>query len=236
MQLQLPLPTPLSGEWDLSYLGLRPPGGSVPAATASDKKRGPWIQTAPSNTRFYLADPRPEEIRIEDVAYHLAGINRYTGGSRISVAQHCVVASRMARRHYTPAQYPERNVQWLPAKMLVHDSHESFYGDASSPLKSLLPDYRALELVGETCFEKRFDLMWVEDTLVKEIDRRTMFMERNHVFTVPLSWDGEWNLDIGKPAFEPEDDDMEPWEPGKAEEEWLTAFYNLLPWVDRDTW
>lgn len=192
--------------------------------SGSTKARGPWIQINPSCGKFYLATPRPEEIRINDVAWHLAGINRYTGGSRITVAQHCVVASRMARRHYPGEHY-------LAAKMLIHDSHESFYGDASSPFKSLLPDYRYYEALGEAAFEKRFDLNWLGDPLVKEIDRRVMFAEREKVFATPLPWDDDWSMDIGMEPFPFVGDDGEPWGADKAETEWLHQFYYLLPWV-----
>lgn len=188
--------------------------------------RGPWIQTAPSNTKYYFLSATPFEIKVEDVAFHLAGIYRYTGGSRITVAQHCVVASRMAARHYT-----RKGGYHLPAKMLVHDSPEAFLGDASSPLKSLLPDYKRLEAYNEAVFEERFDLFWTQDPLVKEIDRRLMLTERPFVFSTVRGFDSDWDMAQGLEPFPVEGDDMEPWSPEKAEAEWLAAFHNLLPWV-----
>jgi hypothetical protein len=189
--------------------------------------RGPWIQTAPSNSKFYLADPRPEDIHVEDVARHLSGIFRCTGSSRYSVAQHCVVAARMAERHYTNYRH-----SYLPAKMLVHDSGEAFYGDVSSPLKSLLPDYRYYEALGEAALEKRFDICWVDDSLVKEIDRRMLLSERPLYFTKVLPWDGDWNMAEGLKPFELDEEHMERWHPDEAEAEWLSEFRRLLPWVE----
>lgn len=158
------------------------------------------------------------------MAYHLAGINRYTGGSRISVAQHCVMASRMAQKYYQGERH-------LAAKMLVHDTPEAFYGDASSPLKSLLPDYRRLEIEAELVFEDRFALHWTQDSLVKEIDKRIMLTERPLVFSRVIPWDSEWSMAEGLSPF-PYEADFEPWSADEAELAWLCEFRNLLPWVE----
>ena len=42
------------------------------------RNRGEWIRTR-SGLKFYFEDPRPEDILIEDIAFHLAGLNRFTG-------------------------------------------------------------------------------------------------------------------------------------------------------------
>jgi len=190
--------------------------------------RGPWIQTSPSNVKFHLADPRPDEIHVEDVARHLSGIIRCTGASRFPVAQHCVVAARMAKRFYPDAS-PK-----LPAKMLIHDSPESFYGDVSSPLKSLLPDYRYYEALGTRAFEERFDLGWTDDPLVKEIDRRMMLTERPIYFSKVIPWDDDWIMAAELKPFPSSyrvPDEWRPWTPDEAEVEWLCEFRMLLPWV-----
>src|ERR1044071_2835761 len=87
---------------------------------SSAHNRGPYIKVY-SGRKVFLADPRPEDFSITDIAHPLAGINRYTGGSRYTVAQHCVVASR-----YAAMLYPEH--PYLPAKMLIHDADEAFIG------------------------------------------------------------------------------------------------------------
>jgi len=69
-----------------------------------------------------LLDPRPEDIRIGDIAAHLSKINRWVGATALpySVAQHSEFVSRQLERRF--AQYG-----------LLHDAHEAYLGDISSP-------------------------------------------------------------------------------------------------------
>lgn len=172
----------------------------------------------PSKTVIHLLDFTAKDIRVEDVAFHLAGLYRYTGGSRISVAQHCVVGSQMAKRHYAGNKL-------LPAKLLVHDSPESVFGDVSGPLKSVLPDYRRIEHRGTAQFEERFNLFWTQDPLVKEIDKRLQMIEKPAI-GIPVDASEYPGLE----PFPVEGDDVEPWSPEEAEARWLESFHNLLPW------
>ncbi len=91
------------------------------------ERKGDWIQTYTSG-RFYMIDPRPEEVKIEDIAHALALVNRYNGHSKepISVAQHSVLVSR--------AIEPEHAILGL-----FHDAHEAYCGDWSRPLKVCFP-------------------------------------------------------------------------------------------------
>lgn len=79
-----------------------------------------------------LAAPVPEGITIRDIAHHLALINRFTGATALpySVAQHsCVVAkiAEQADRH-----------PLLALQALLHDAHEAYTGDISTPMKAAL--------------------------------------------------------------------------------------------------
>ncbi len=147
------------------------------------KSRGRYIRLH-SGRKFHLGDPLPEDVFVEDVAHNLAGIIRYTGSSRYSVAQHCVLAARMADKYY----YTEKNTDGvgsvLAARMLIHDTAEAYYGDVSSPLKSLLPDYKKLEDVADACMEARFGLKFNGEEYVKEIDDRMWLTESRQFFGV----------------------------------------------------
>lgn len=78
-----------------------------------------------------LQRPERADIYIQDISYALSNLCRFTGHTLhfYSVAEHCI-------RVYNV-------VGTLGA--LLHDAHEAYIGDVSSPLKTLLPDYRALE-------------------------------------------------------------------------------------------
>lgn len=184
----------------------------------------PWIQTNPKCGRFPFLTATPDDVDVQATAFHLAGIYRYTGGSRITVAQHSVVGAFMAKRHY-------QDHPLLPAKMLVHDSAEAVMGDMSSPLKQLCPDYKRLYSQIEPLFEERFELFWSQDPLVKEVDLRMMLTEREWCFDNPDPWLDTWNAPHLK-SFEASLYEMQPWAPDEAEALWLQYFRELLPWVN----
>jgi len=93
----------------------------------------PWIETR-TGRRIDLRYPHESDICLDDVAHALGHICRYTGHSSIyySVAEHCVRASMLVPTDAALAT-------------LLHDAHEAYVGDVSSPLKSLVPDYRRIE-------------------------------------------------------------------------------------------
>lgn len=101
--------------------------------------------TTISGKRFYLADPQPEAMNMEDIIFSLSRICRYGGHIHpryadeiYSVLQHCVYVLWIMRK-----LYPNNPHAYLWA--LLHDATEAWYGDIVSPLKRLFPEYRALE-------------------------------------------------------------------------------------------
>lgn len=79
---------------------------------------------------FNLADPKPEQVHVPDIAHALSKLCRFTGHTDkfYSVAQHSVLVSMEV-----PAQYA--------LLALFHDAHEAYTGDMNGPLKSLLAEY-----------------------------------------------------------------------------------------------
>lgn len=66
-----------------------------------------------------------DECTVEEVAWHLANLNRYTGGAGgYSVAQHCCLVSQLG----SGSQFAK----------LIHDAHESIIGDVATPVKAAL--------------------------------------------------------------------------------------------------
>jgi 5'-deoxynucleotidase YfbR-like HD superfamily hydrolase len=93
---------------------------------------------------FYPLDPRPVEIRIEDIAHALSNLCRFGGHCRkfYSVAQHSVLVSRIVSLQ-------------LALEGLLHDAAEAYLGDMVRPLKASMPAFsRAEEKVYAAVAEK----------------------------------------------------------------------------------
>lgn len=92
-----------------------------------------WIQTQ-SGQQFFPFDPFRNEYRIEDIAHALGNICRFAGHTKefYSVAQHCVLVSENVLPEFS---------RWG----LLHDAAEAYFGDLPSPIKSIMPEYHAVE-------------------------------------------------------------------------------------------
>lgn len=124
-------------------------------------------------------------FRIEDIAHHLAQLNRFTGACKrpYSVAEHSLLCSEIAERGKA-----SRNVQ-LAA--LMHDAHEAYTADLSSPAKRAV-NQRSVAAGGtnawtvfETEHEKALRLHFGISTvftsyrlLLRSIDLRALATER----------------------------------------------------------
>lgn len=91
-------------------------------------RRGDWFITY-SGVQFWPMDPRPEEVRIEDIAHALSRVCRYGGHCLdwYSVAQHSVLVSQLVG-------------QQLAFEGLMHDAEEAYTGDMIRPVKVGLRD------------------------------------------------------------------------------------------------
>lgn len=93
-----------------------------------------WMLTA-SGQDYILSGPNVmlgNPPQIKDIAHHLSQINRYTGAcSRpYSVAEHSLLVERIGhQRGATPV---------LRMALLMHDAHEAYTQDLSSPAKQVV--------------------------------------------------------------------------------------------------
>jgi hypothetical protein len=176
------------------------------------------VRTVPSGTYVDLLHPDPDDIHLEDIAHHLAGINRWTGASRYTVAEHCVYVSCLA---------PPARARWS----LLHDAAEFVLGDVSGPLKSVLrgvsdlpdcvraelraelspalweflsvaiPGYKALQSRWDNAIAVRFG---VEPLDVKQWDREALLAERRDILGldgVPWIEDGAGYVAVSTPVL-----------------------------------
>lgn len=138
--------------------------------------RGPWVQVH-SGRRYYLFDPRPEEIDIEDIAHGLAHICRYNGHTiqHYSVAEHSVLVARRIPSTITDVR--------LAA--LLHDAAEAYLGDVTRPLKMCLPNYKLLEAVANKAISAHFGLHddLLTTLIVKRADEEVFSSEASQVMS-----------------------------------------------------
>lgn len=106
--------------------------------TYQQERVGDYIQVN-SGRYFYVLDPRPEDITIEDIAHSLANICRFTGhGDRFyCVGEHSLLCARVARKlgYSTLVQL----------YCLLHDGSESVVNDLARPVKQNIPQYKEVE-------------------------------------------------------------------------------------------
>ena len=176
--------------------------------------RGDWMQTY-TGRKFYILDPRPEDVDVVDIAHHLSLIDRFTGATErgISVAQHSVwVSCRFS------------SVEPLLALWgLLHDAAEAYTGDVGRPLKRCLKELgldfdRAVEAPILTCIAEALQIPPCPNWgAVKYADEEALAAEARSCMH---SIHPEWDL--------PESDVVvQPWSPRVAEESFL-ARYRLL--------
>lgn len=172
--------------------------------------------------RFYFDDPREGFLTIRDIAYALAGINRFNGHGkpRITVAEHSVsVATTVILRHGG-----DRN---LSLAALLHDASEAYLGDVSTPHKTL-PDmegYKTREAATQQCIAAKFKLPRdiFSDPRIKAADIDCLAAEAQATMA-PLdpgwaAWlAGAKTLDVPEPVGWPSD---------VAEQKFLDMFFKI---------
>lgn len=176
----------------------------------------PCIQTSTGRYFFFL-EPELFDWNIEDIAHGLALGNRFSGHTEepYSIAQHSVLASEHIED------------QSLAFEALMHDGHESFYGDFASPMKIIVPDYRRLKDKGEAAMRRKFGLPHEMSSEVKHIDTVMLATEKRDLMN-PIG--GDWFFLAG---VKPLDYVITPWKPSYAKSMFLDRFKELWPaWRD----
>lgn len=175
-----------------------------------------------SGRKFWPMDPRPEEIRLADIAHALANICRFNGHTKTfySVAQHSVLAADYAIDQFLNTE--------LARYCLLHDSAEAYLGDVIRPIKhSLLQrDFIDVEenLLG--MIYKKFSLDVPDEEMgktIKTIDDTMLVTEHRDVigYSKHASWEWGGHLKLWKHRIVPES-------AGHAEFHFLKAFGSLF--------
>ncbi len=147
---------------------------------------GPWIETF-THQKFYLMNPDPSKIFIEDIAQHLVKQCRFVGASQrfYSVLEHCIIMARLASRR---AKLP----------CLLHEGHETYLNDMSRPLKLLLEQegrnvtYQTLAARIDRAIEEGLGIEFRCKAEVKYWDNAMLRAEASEIMNSPLI--AEWTI------------------------------------------
>lgn len=150
-----------------------------------------------------LLNPTPESINLEDIIVASNRIRRFTGHSDITLAEHSCRVHDIVRYHLGV-----KDGRVLRAALL-HDAHEAYVGDASSPLKIAMrdvtndihdrSDYDFIESGLADAVAQRFDFDYPHPAVVKEADTLALAVEAD------LTWGAgtaeSWGLDAPPEGF-----------------------------------
>lgn len=170
--------------------------------------RGNWIQTY-TGKQFYVLDPQPEDIDIEDIAHALSNMCRYAGHCKkfYSVAEHSILVA-----DYLPIEYQ------LGA--LLHDASEAYLVDIPRPFKGYLTNYYDLESKIMDAIYTKFGVKEGFHDVVKAVDNRILNDEREqNMIPSNYKWDDYGDL-LGV--------DLRFYSPEEAEEQFLAFFDSLM--------
>ncbi len=183
-------------------------------------ERGFWKETY-TGAKFYLMDPRPEEVVFEDVAHSLAHQCRYTGHCLkwYSVAEHCCLLT-----DYVKEQGRDCFDQY---EMLMHDAPEYATGDISRPMKYGIPGLKAsLEHI-EVAVSAAFGTTYPEPNWLRKIDARMIRDERAQNM---VDSGNDWNHD----KLVPLGITLQYWGPTRAKKEFIKRYNSLRIQMSRE--
>ena len=160
---------------------------------------------------FDYENPQVDYINEIDIAYSLGMQCRFAGhcDEFYSVAQHSVLVSEMIE--------PEFALHGL-----LHDAAEAYVNDIPSPLKRLMPEYKAMEDKVWKVISEKFNLPFIMPLEVKVADIRMGLTENRDLLKPGYHWG------CYEDQYEPYDIIIHPLSPAVAAEEFMDRLYDLL--------
>jgi 5'-deoxynucleotidase YfbR-like HD superfamily hydrolase len=127
-----------------------------------DQLKEPYIRTH-YGTKVEFLNPKPDQIKIDEIAWHLAGTCRFNALMHkwYSTAEHSILGTSFASN------------KMVAKGFLIHDAAEFVFSDIPSPVSRLFPDIKAAEHKFQEYIYKHYnvDYLPIKDEL-KEIDNR----------------------------------------------------------------
>ena len=136
---------------------------------------GDWMVTY-SGQKFWPLDPRADEMRIVDVAHHLAMMPRFGGAckSHYSVAEHCVIGSHLVQPEFA-------------FEFLMHDAEETWAPDMINPIKHHSVAGERYSVIGQgidRVVRMKWNLPACQSSAIKRIDAALCEVEKRQVFQI----------------------------------------------------
>ncbi len=163
----------------------------------------PWIRLH-SGKKFHILNPRAEEFDINDAAHALSHLCRFAGHTKYfySISQHsCIVCDLL----------PDE----LKLEGLLHDFAEYALNDISTQLKSVLPQYKEIEIRAEKVLAKKYKLKFPFPSAIKEADMVALVSEMKSLMP---------SGDYKNIPFTPMTKKIVPWSIEKSKREFLKRF------------
>ncbi len=132
-----------------------------------------------SGIKFDLLAPKEEDINIIDIAHALSNTCRFGGHTKkfYSVAQHSVLVSDLLPSH-------------LKLVGLLHDAPEAYIHDITTPLKSILENYKDIEKNLWNVICKKFYILNCDEIPceVKIADYSILLAEKRDIMESKKDW------------------------------------------------
>jgi hypothetical protein len=150
-----------------------------------------WIQTR-TGRRFELGSPQSSDIILDDIAFPLFKIPRYTGHLPLhyTVGHHSLAVAERVR-------FLTNNDPLLVMTAFLHDASEAYTGDLSTPLKNLVPEFRTVEDKLNLAISAAFGTIYPFPDVIKQADAELTSTEAEY-FLVRGALDN-WNRKLAAP-------------------------------------
>lgn len=158
-----------------------------------------WIQTYSTN-KYDFVENNPSDISLIDIANSLAQIPRFGGhlNRRVSVAQHSIIVGS--------ALHSDEFSKDVALQGLMHDAHEAYMGDLTSPFIRYLEskfdcfNIEEVEIPIKHAITERFGIDIVNiPHAVERYDQAALRNEANSMFDRPIdNWTDriEYKMDV----------------------------------------
>lgn len=193
----------------------------------SDDREYHYIQ-AHSGKKVDYSDLQVDSIDIMDIAHALSNNCRFNGhtSSFFSVAQHSLLVEAIV------AEAGGTLEQRMQA--LLHDAPEAYISDMPTPLKSLLPFFKAIERTMEIVISRALEVDIMElDKTVKQADHKALAIEAHNFFD-KVEWIENPNYKRCIAGVSDPSGKLVSLPPSVSKEAFLNKYWNLRVKLDKE--